>query len=151
MTPSLVGLLTQSGCREADRSMQRDSLIAWMILLVAAAAHSQSDEEILEMVLASATETFLDQASWTLPESFHNSGLAPADKERLIEQWANSSAACLTDALAAYADTADAPLSEMVSDDGSFSLKGDGSSSEFRVFLESCIERAWAAVGASLK
>ena len=121
-----------------------------MILLVAPTAHSQSDEEILETVRASAIEGFLEQASWTLPESFHNSGLAPSDKERLIEQWASASATCLADALATYANSTDVPLSEMVNDDGSFGLKGDGSSSEFDLNLSTCIERAWEAVGASL-
>ena len=131
--------------------MIRISLITWMILAVAPTAYSQSDEDILEKVRDSATRTFLDQASWTLPESFHNSGLAPSDKERLVEQWADACATCLTDSLATYAKTTDVPLSEMVSDDGSFSLKGDGSSSEFHLRLNSCIERAWEAVGASLK
>ena len=129
--------------------MIRISLITWMILLVAPTAYSQSDEEILEKVRASATNTFLEQASWTLPESFHNSGLAPSDKERLVEQLANASATCLADALATYANSTDVPLSELVSDDGSFSLKG-GSSSEFELFLTTCIGRAWEAVGASL-
>ncbi len=142
--------MTQSCRQDVDNSMIRISLITWMILLVAPTAYSQSDEEILEKVRVSAAKTFLEQASWTLPESFHNSGLAPSDKERLVEQWANASATCLADALATYANTTDFPLSEMVNDDGSFSLKGDGSSSEFRVFLDSCIERAWEAVGASL-
>jgi len=118
------------------------------MLFAAPTAYSQSDEEILEKVRASATKGFLEQASWTLPESFHNSGLAPSDKERLVEQWANASATCLADALATYADTTDVPLSELVSDDGSFGLKG-GSSSEFDLFLTTCIERAWEAVGAS--
>jgi len=104
----------------------------------------------LEVVRAYAAKGYLEQASSTLPKSFHDSGLAPSDKEKLIEQWANASAACLADALATYAKTTETPLSEMVNDDGSFSLKGDGSSSEFHVFLDSCIERAWAAVGASL-
>lgn len=121
-----------------------------MIMLVAPAAYSQSDEEMLEKVRVSAAKIVLEQASWTLPESFHNSGLAPSDKERLIKQLANASATCLADALATYARTTDVPLSEMVSDDGSFTLKGDGSTAEFHLFLESCIERAWAAVGASL-
>ena len=140
--------MTQSCRQDVDNSMIRISLITWMILLVAPTAYSQSDEEILEKVRASATKTFLEQASWTLPESFHNSGLAPSDKERLVEQWANASATCLADALATYADTTDVPLSELVSDDGSFGLKG-GSSSEFDLFLTTCIERAWEAVGAS--
>ena len=130
--------------------MLRNTTITWVILLVAPTAYSQSDEDILEVVRANAAKGYLEQASWTLPESFHDSGLAPSDKEKLIEQWANDSAACLADALATYAKTTETPLSEMVNDDGSFSLKGDGSSSEFHVFLDSCIERAWAAVGASL-
>ena len=130
--------------------MLRISGIAWIILLVAPTAYSQSDEEILEVVRSYATKGYLEQSSSTLPQSFHDSGLAPSDKEKLIEQWANASAACLTDALAMYANTTETPLSEMVNDDGSFSLKGNGSSSEFHVFLDSCIERAWAAVGASL-
>jgi hypothetical protein len=128
--------------------MIRISPIALIILLAAPTAYSQNDDEILEKVRASATETFLEQASWTLPESFHNSGLAPSDKERLIQQWANQSATCLADALATYANSTDVPLSELVSDDGSFSLRG-GSSSEFEHFLTTCIERAWEVVGAS--
>ena len=140
--------MTQSSRQDVDKSMIRISLITWMILLVAPTAYSQSDEDILEKVRASATKIYLEQASWTLPESFHNSGLAPSDKERLVEQWANASATCLADALATYANSTDVPLSELVSDDGSFVLKG-GSSSEFNLFLDSCIERAWEAVGAS--
>lgn len=130
--------------------MGRNAAIACLVLVIAPVAYSQSDEELLEVVRANAEKGYLDQASWTLPKSFHESGLAPSDRERLIEQWANDSASCLADALATYAATTETPLSEMVNDDGSFSLKGDGSSSEFHVFLNSCIERAWAAVGASV-
>ncbi len=130
--------------------MIRISLISCIMLLISPTAYSQSDQEILETVRANGTRIYLEQASWTLPESFHNSGLAPSDKERLIEQWANASAACMVDALAKYAESTDVPLSEMVNDDGSFSLKGDGSSSEFNLYLDTCIERAWEAVGASL-
>jgi len=119
------------------------------MLLISPTAYSQSDQEILETVRANGTKINLEQASWTLPESFHNSGLAPSDKERFIEQWANASAACMVDALAKYAESTDVPLSELVNDDGSFSLKGDGSSSEFNLNLETCLERAWAAMGAS--
>ena len=130
--------------------MIRISLISCIMMLISPTAYSQSDQEILESVRANGTKIYLEQASWTLPESFHNSGLAPSDKERLIEQWANASAACMVDALAKYAESTDVPLSEMVNDDGSFSLKGDGSSSEFNLNLETCIERAWQTVGASL-
>lgn len=137
-------------CRDVDLKMLRNFWIAWTVLLFAPTAYSQSDEEILESVRLNATNIALEQASWTLPRSFHESGLASSDKEKLIGQWADASGACLADALAKYAETTDVPLSEMVADDGSFSLKGEGSSSEFQVFLETCIEHAWEAVGASL-
>ena len=130
--------------------MKKLSLICCTMLLVGLSAYAQNDQKVLETVRANATKIFLEQASWTLPDSFHDSGLAPSDKERLIEEWANASGACLADALAEYAKTTDTPLSDMVNEDGSFGLKGDGSSSDFQVFLDSCIERAWADVGASL-
>ena len=133
-----------------DDTMNRISLISCITLLIPSVLYAQSDEEILETVRANGTKIYLEQASWTLPESFHNSGLAPSDKERLIEQWTNASAACLADALAEYAETTDVPLSDMVNDDGSFSLKGDGSSAEFNLNLETCIERAWQTIRASL-
>jgi len=82
--------------------MLRSFQTAWLIVLVAPAAHAQSDEEILEVVRANATKVFQEQASWTLPRSFHESGLAPSDKEELIEQLANASGTCLAEALAAY-------------------------------------------------
>ena len=129
--------------------MLRNLKTVWMILLVPPTAHSQSDEGILDLVRVNVTKIFQEQASWTLPKSFHESGLAPSDKEKLIEQWANASGTCLADALATYSNTTNTPLSEMVNDDGSFSLKGDGSSSDYQLFLDTCIERAWAAVGAS--
>lgn len=130
--------------------MIRVSLIACFMILVAPKVYSQSDEEILNKVRSSATKVFLEQASWTLPESFRESGLAPSDKERLVKQLANASATCLVDALAEYANSTDVPLSEMVADDGSFTLKG-GAGHEFDLFLSTCIERAWEAVGASLE
>ena len=130
--------------------MKRNSLIGCIMLLISPVVYAQSDQEILETVRATGTKIYLEQASWTLPESFHKSGLAPSDKERLIEQWANASADCMVGALSKYAESTDVPLSEMVNDDGSFSLKGDGSSSDFNLSLETCIERAWQIVGASL-
>lgn len=108
-----------------------------------------ADIEILERVSANAERIFLEQASWTLPESFRNSGLAAADKQRLIEGWASQSGACLAAALAEYAKTTEIPLSEMVVEDGSFGLLGDGTTAEFNLRLETCIERAWAAIGAT--
>ena len=100
--------------------MKRVSLIGCIMLLISPTVYSQSDEEILEAVRVNAVAIFLDQASFTLPDSFHNSGLAPSNKERLIEQWANASGACFANALAEYAKTTDVPLSEIVDDDGTF-------------------------------
>ena len=131
--------------------MIRASFLFLLSLLFGPLAQAQSDEETLAEIRASATKVFLDQASWTLPESFHKSGLAPSDKQRLVKQWASDSADCLADSLVTYAETTDIPLSEMVSDDGSFALKGDGSSSKFYLFLETCMASAWANVGADPK
>ena len=130
--------------------MIRNSFISCIMVLFLPVVYAQSDQEILETLRANGEKIYLEQASWTLPESFHNSGLAPADKDRLIQQWASASAACLADALAKYVETTDVPLSEMVNDDGSFSLKGNGSRTEFNLNLDTCIERAWEAVGAKL-
>lgn len=71
-------------------------------------------------------------------------------KKRLIEQWASASAACMVDALVKYADSTEVPLSELVSDDRSFSLKG-GPDTDFDVHLSTCIEGAWEAIGANLE
>ena len=130
--------------------MIRTSLICCIALLISPLSYAQSDQEILEKVRSNGAKIYLEQASWTLPESFHKSGLAPSDKERLIQQWADAFANCLADALSKYSESTDVPLSQMVNDDGSFSLKGDGSSSEFNLNLETCIERAWQTIGASL-
>jgi len=130
--------------------MKRISLISCVTLLISPVIYAQSAQDILETVRANGTKTYLQQAAWTLPESFHNSGLALADKERLIAQWANASADCLVDALSKYVESTDVPLSEVVNDDGSVSLKGDGSGSDFNLNLAPCIERAWQTVGASL-
>ena len=130
--------------------MTRIFLFACMSLLITPALYAENHQEILEKVRANATKIYLEQASWTLPESFHESGLAPSDKERLIKQWASASANCLADALSKYAESTEVALAEMVNDDGSFGLKGDGSSADFQLNLETCIERAWQTVGARL-
>jgi len=129
--------------------MIRISFVSCVMLLISLTANAQGDQKILDAVEANAKTIFLDQASWTLPESFHNSGLAPSDKDRLIEQWADDSAACLVDALAKYAESTDVPVSELVDDDLTFGLEGGDSYDEFNVTLKTCSERAWAAIGAS--
>ena len=136
--------------RTIDDTMIRISWVSCIMLLISSELRAHGDDEILKTVRTKATKIFLEQASWTLPESFHKSGLAPSDKERLIEQWADASANCLVDALSKYADSTNFPLSELVNDDGSFSLKGDGSSSDFNLNLDTCIERAWQTAGARL-
>ena len=79
--------------------MLRILLVSCVMLLVSPVGYAQSDQEIPDTVRANATKIYLQQASWTLPESFNTSGLAPSDKAKLMEQWANASAACLADAL----------------------------------------------------
>ncbi len=121
--------------------------MAWTILFVAPTAFSQGDVELLEKVRANAVKIYVEQASFTLPESFHNSGLAPSDKKKLVEQWANNSAICHVDALAAYATTNDVPLSELISDDGTYGF-GFGVPADWDLHLKSCLARTWKAVGA---
>ncbi len=128
--------------------MVRISIITWIVLFAAPSAHSHSDIDILETVRASVTKIFLEQASWVLPESFQRSGLAPSDKERIVQQLANDTATCLVDSLVEYADSNDIPLSDLVSDEGSFTLKR-GSGYEYDLSLEPCIRRAWEVAGIS--
>jgi len=126
--------------------MIRISLITWIMLFAAPTAYSQSDKDILEAVRASVTKIFLEQASWVLPESFRNSGLAPSDKERLVEQLANATATCFVDALVEYANLNDVPLSDLVSDDWSITFEG-GTGYEFEQLLNPCVLRAWEVAG----
>lgn len=129
--------------------MTRRYIIAGIIFFSAPGAFAESDDVILEKVRANAAKIYLAQASFTLPQSFHDRVLAPSDKKRLIEEWANESAACLVDALAKYARTTDIPLAELVNDDLSFSLEG-GDSAVFIDYRDSCLANAWEAVGAGL-
>jgi len=126
--------------------MIRIYLITWIMLFAAPTAYSQSDKDILETVRASVTKIFLEQASWVLPESFRNSGLAPSDKERLVQQLANATATCFVDALVEYATLNDVPLSDLVSDDGSIIFER-GSGYQFEQLLNPCVLRAWEVAG----
>lgn len=129
--------------------MRRRHNVLWLLVFFFPTAFAESDEEILQKVRANAEKIYIDQASFTLPKSFHDSGLAPSDKKRLITKWASESAECMVDALALYAETTDVPLSELVNDDLSFGLKG-GSPSKFNEYLDACLAGAWEAVGARL-
>ena len=128
--------------------LSQTSLVAWTIVLVAPMAFAQSDEEILEKVRANGEKIYLQQASFTLPEVFHNSGLAPSVKRQLIEQWAKDSADCHADALGTYATENDIPLSELVSEDGSYGFR-NGVPADWELRLKSCLARVWETVGAS--
>lgn len=141
--------LTQSQRLDVDAIVRRMRLIFWTILLVPPIAFSQSDEDLLEKVRANGVKIYLEQASFTLPQSFHKSGLAPSDKKRLIEQWANDSATCHADVLAAYAIANDIPLSELVSDDGTYGF-GLGVPADWELHLKSCLARTWEVIGAKL-
>ena len=81
-----------------------------------------------------------------LPESFRNSGLAPSDKERLVQQLANATATCFVVALVEYATLNDVPLSDLVSDDGSIIFER-GSGYQFEQLLNPCVLRAWEVAG----
>lgn len=60
---------------------------------------------------------YLDQVSFTLPKSFHNSGLDPEAKAKLVAQWADASATCQAEALYAYSVEYKIPLADLVADD----------------------------------
>ena len=128
--------------------MKRITLIFSVMLVAAPGAFAQSDEEILETLRTSITQTYLQQLPNDLPESFLNSGLSPSDKERLVQQLANDGAACFVDAVVSYATQNDVPLSGFVSDDGLISFDGD-SASEFEQLLAPCILAARQAAGLS--
>jgi hypothetical protein len=121
----------------------------WILLLASTAAFSQSDEEMLQKVRAGAEKTYLEQVSFTLPESFHQSALAPSDKEKLIERWASDSAICHVEALRAYAAANNVPLSELVSDDGTYGF-GVGAPADWEQELKTCLAETWEAIGAEI-
>lgn len=70
--------------------MNRTLLTTSIVLFIASSAFAQSDDEILETLRTSITETYLEELSNDLPKSFLNSGLSPSDKERLVQQLAVS-------------------------------------------------------------
>ena len=68
--------MTQSSHWEEVDLTKQISLIASIMLVVSSGVLAQSDEELIETVRSSAFEVYLEQASWVLPVSFHNSDLA---------------------------------------------------------------------------
>lgn len=128
--------------------MKRMTLTTSIMLVAAPGAFAQSDEEIIDAIRSSAAEIFLEQMSITVPESFLNSGLSPADKERLTLRLANDSADCLADAVVEYSALYDVPIPDFVSSEGTIHFDGD-SGTEFEQLLNPCILNAWQEAGAS--
>jgi hypothetical protein len=107
---------------------------------------AESDEEILERVRVLVTATFQEEIAGKLPESFTESGLAPSDRKRLIDQLADDYVSCFQGAIVEYAATNGLELSELVSPDGSVGFKGD-SGTDFSQLLVPCIQTARQAAG----
>jgi len=139
--------MIQSSDKAPDNSMKRIVAIALLTLVAASGALAQSDEELIEIVRTSAKKGFLEQPP-SIPESFQNSGLSPADKERILKQLASDSADCLADTTVKYSTLYDIPISDMVSSDGTIGPKGNRAS-EFSSMLNDCIVLAWQAAGVS--
>lgn len=126
--------------------MHRFALICSVLLFAAPIAFSQGDEEILETVRALVAETFDEQIATDLSESTQMNGLAPSDKERLIQQLSDDYVACFENAAVEYSIRQDIPLSDLVSSDGSITFKGD-SGTDFEQLLVPCLQAARQAAG----
>lgn len=130
--------------------MKRVSLITLIMLAAVSLVLAQSDEQLIETVRSSAVEIFLEQASWVLPDSFHNGDLASPEKERIILQLANDTGDCLAETAVDYAAKYNVPISDFISDDGTIHFDGD-SGLEFSQLLDPCIKDAWQKAGISLE
>lgn len=128
--------------------MMRKLLTSIAVLVASPDVFAQSDEQLIENLRSSAAATFLAQASWTLPDSFHNSGLVKSEKDKIIRQLAADSADCLADSLVTYAVEADVPVSDLVSSDGVIEFKGN-SGQKYSQLVEICIAKVWEAAGIS--
>ena len=126
--------------------MKRTALISSIMLVAASVAFAQSDEEILETLRTLTAKTFREQISNDLPESFQNSGLAPADKERIVLQLSEDYVACFEGAIVEYAAVIGVPLSDLVSSDGSIHFDGD-SGTDFEQLLVPCLQAARQGAG----
>ena len=118
------------------------------MLGLAHSAHAETDQQIIDKIRASAERIFLEQASWTLPKSFWESGLDSSDKERIVKGLAEDTASCFVKALVEYSNRNQIPLSDLVSPDASISFEGN-SGYEFHELLDPCIQQAWETAGIS--
>ena len=126
--------------------MNQATLSILILLIYAPGAIGQGGKELLETARSTAEKVYLEQASWVLPGSFHDSGLAESDKERIIEQLASDSADCFTKAAVEYSTIYGVPISDFVAEDGTISFDGD-SGRYFSQLLEPCVQAAWQEAG----
>jgi len=140
--------MPQCSHQEPGGLMKLISLITSIMLVVAPSVFAQSNEQLVETVRSSAVEVFLEQASWVLPDSFHNSDLAESEKERVVLQLANDTADCLAGTAVEYSDKYNIPIPDFVSGDGTIHFDGE-SGREFSRLLELCVNSAWQAAGVS--
>jgi hypothetical protein len=126
--------------------MRRLSPVCLAFLAYASLASAESDEEIIERVFVSYQNTFLDQASWSLPKSFWNSGLTESDKNAIVKTLAEEGAHCFTNAIKEYAEFTKKPISQIVSEDSTVRFRGD-SGTEFMQLFDPCMTEAFAAAG----
>ena len=103
-------------------------------------AFAQSDEDLLARVRLSAVNAYIEQASFTLPDSFDKRDLTPEERKRTIHRWARESAACHSDSLAVYAENNQISLAELVSEDGTYGFSG-GVSADWEEHLYSCLRQ----------
>ncbi len=85
--------------------MNRIALTCSILVLFTPPALAEGDEEILERVRVLVTATFQEEIAGKLPESFTESGLAPSDRKRLIDQLADDYVSCFQGAIVEYAAT----------------------------------------------
>jgi hypothetical protein len=111
-------------------------------------AFAQSDEELIEKVRTSAKASFLEEPP-TTPIAFRDSGLAPSDKQRIMQQVASDTADCLADTTVEYAALYNIPISDLVSNEGTIVPSGD-SANQFERMLNDCIALAWQNAGINI-
>ena len=111
-------------------------------------ANAQSDSELLAKVHARLEKIYLDQASFTLPDSFFNNGLEPKAEAKLVEGWANGSASCHLELLQASSLEHEIPLADLVADDGSYTNKLPVDAN-WKYRLKMCLDLVWETVGAT--
>jgi hypothetical protein len=118
--------------------MKQIGFIVLVALSGVAAAFAQSDDELVEMVRASAEERYLSLGVLTVSGPFPNSELSESDRKRISEQSASDKADCFADTVVEFASLYDISISEIVSKDGSIEIIGN-LGKVFSRILDECI------------